>query len=156
MSPVASDLASMTGSCSWGTITVVPHPIGPRRQGPSSVTASRDCRRRCVPPAQRRKRALVDRARPGTQHSFLFGGVIYGLDGALIGLRPVADDTFDENRVGLDHIAFQTASKAELDGAATHLDQLGIHHEPVKDIGPSYILEFRGPDNIALELTAPK
>jgi len=90
------------------------------------------------------------------QLSFLFGGVIYGLDGALIGLRPVADDTFDENRVGLDHIAFQTASKAELDGAATHLDQLGIHHEPVKDIGPSYILEFRGPDNIALELTAPK
>ena len=90
------------------------------------------------------------------QLSFLLGGVIYGLGGALIGLRPVADDTFDENRVGLDHIAFQTASKAELDGAATHLDQLGIHHEPVKDIGPSYILEFRGPDNIALELTAPK
>ncbi len=90
------------------------------------------------------------------QLSFLLGGVIYGLGGALIGLRPVADDTFDENRVRLDHIAFQTASKAELDGAATHLDQLGIHHEPVKDIGPSYILEFRGPDNIALELTAPK
>ncbi|MCV7035035.1 glyoxalase [Mycobacterium heckeshornense] len=90
------------------------------------------------------------------QLSFLLGGVIYGLGGALIGLRPVADDTFDENRVGLDHITFQTASKAELDGAATHLDQLGIHHEPVKDIGPSYILEFRGPDNIALELTAPK
>ena len=30
----------------------------------------------------------------------------------------------------------------------------GVEHEPVKDIGPAYILEFRDPDNIALELTA--
>ena len=91
-----------------------------------------------------------------SQLDFLFGGVVYDLGGALIGLRPVATDSFDENRVGLDHIAFRTASKAELDEAAQHLDALGIHHEPVKDIGPSYILEFRDPDNIALELTAPK
>ena len=48
------------------------------------------------------------------------------------------------------------ASKAELDDAAAHLDVLGVDHEPVKDIGPTYILEFRDPDNIALELTAPK
>jgi glyoxylase I family protein len=40
--------------------------------------------------------------------------------------------------------------------AAAHLDELGVEHQPVKDIGPSYILEFRDPDNIALELTAPK
>ena len=90
------------------------------------------------------------------QLDFLFGGVIYDLGGALIGLRPVGDDTFDEDRVGLDHIAFRVASKAELDDAAKHLDGLNIAHEPVKDIGPSYILEFRDPDNIALELTAPK
>ncbi|MGH3967658.1 MAG: VOC family protein [Mycobacterium sp.] len=88
--------------------------------------------------------------------AFLHGGVIYDLGGMLIGLRPVATDRFDENRVGLDHIAFRAAGKAELDAAAQHLDELGIHHEPVKDIGPSYILEFRDPDNIALELTAPK
>jgi len=88
--------------------------------------------------------------------SFLFGGVIYDLGGTLLGLRPVAKDRFHEDRCGLDHIAFRTGSKAELDTAATHLDDLGIQHEPVKDIGPSYILEFRDPDNIALELTAPK
>lgn len=87
---------------------------------------------------------------------FLFGGVIYDLGGALIGLRPVADDRFDPDRVGLDHIAFRLNDKAELDSAAAHLDDLGIAHEPVKDIGPSYILEFRDPDDIALELTAPK
>jgi glyoxylase I family protein len=88
--------------------------------------------------------------------SFLFGGVIYDLGGSLLGLRPVASDRFHEDRCGLDHIAFRTGSKAELDAAATHLDELGVAHEPVKDIGPTYILEFRDPDNIALELTAPK
>ena len=90
------------------------------------------------------------------QLSFLYGGVVYDLGGTLIGLRPVASDRFDEDRCGLDHIAFRLASKDELDSAATHLDEVGVSHEPVKDIGPSYILEFRDPDNIALELTAPK
>jgi glyoxylase I family protein len=88
--------------------------------------------------------------------SFLYGGVVYDLGGTLIGLRPVATDRFDEDRAGLDHIAFRMGSKDELETAATHLDDLGIQHEPIKDIGPSYILEFRDPDNIALELTAPK
>jgi glyoxylase I family protein len=91
-----------------------------------------------------------------SQLAFLFGGVIYDMGGALIALRPVATDRFHEDRCGLDHIAFRSADKAELDAAALHLDELGIDHEPVKDIGPSYILEFRDPDNIALELTAPK
>ena len=90
------------------------------------------------------------------QLAFLFGGVIYDMGGALIALRPVATHRFHEDRCGLDHIAFRAVSKAELDSAATHLDDLGIDHEPVKDIGPSYILEFRDPDNVALELTAPK
>ena len=91
-----------------------------------------------------------------SQLSFLFGGVIYDLGGTLLGLRPVATDRFDENRVGLDHLAFRLSSKDQLDSAAAHLDDVGVAHEPVKDIGPTYILQFRDPDNIALELTAPK
>ena len=65
---------------------------------------------------------------------FLYSGVIYDLGGALIGLRPVAADRFHEDRCGLDHIAFRVGSKDELDAAAAHLDELGIEHEPVKDI----------------------
>ncbi|CAM3087429.1 glyoxalase [Mycobacterium intermedium] len=101
---------------------------------------------------------LPDNADEATreQLGFLFGGVIYDLGGALLGLRPVGSEPFDENRTGLDHIAFRLGSRAELDAAAAHLDNLGISHEPVKDIGPLYILEFRDPDNIALELTASK
>jgi glyoxylase I family protein len=90
------------------------------------------------------------------QFAFLFGGVIYNIGHALIGLRPVADDKFDENRAGLDHLSLAVAGKDEIDAAAAHLDSLGIMHEPVKDIGAMYILEFRDPDNIALELSALK
>ena len=90
------------------------------------------------------------------QLAFLFGGVIYVTGDSRVALRPVATDRFDENRVGLDHLAFKLASKDELDSAAAHLDELNIAHEPIKDIGAMYILEFRDPDNIALELTAPK
>jgi glyoxylase I family protein len=88
--------------------------------------------------------------------SFLFGGVLYDIGGTMIGLRPGADDSFDEDRVGLDHLCLRVASKSELDSAAAHLDDLGIAHEPIKDIGRSYILEFRDPDFIALELVAQK
>ena len=43
----------------------------------------------------------------------------------------------------------------QLMDAARHLDSLGIPHQGVKDIGQGYILEFRDPDNVALELMAP-
>lgn len=90
------------------------------------------------------------------QLGYLFGGVIYQLGDSLFGLRPVADDTFDEDRVGLDHVSFAVASRADLDAAAALLDERGLAHGGVKDIGAGYILEFRDPDNIALELSAPK
>ncbi|MFF0489297.1 VOC family protein [Nocardia sp. NPDC003482] len=88
--------------------------------------------------------------------SFLYGGVIYRMPQGLLGLRPAATDRFDENRVGLDHLAFAVGSVDELRSAAAHLDACGVVHEDIKDIGVSYILEFRDPDNIALELVAPK
>jgi len=86
---------------------------------------------------------------------FLFGGVIYQLGDSLLGLRPVGGDTFSEDRVGLDHLSFALRSRDELDAAATLLDQRGVAHGGVKDIGGGFILEFRDPDNIALELFAP-
>jgi glyoxylase I family protein len=87
---------------------------------------------------------------------YLFGGVIYQLGDSLFGLRPVAEDSFDEDRVGLDHVSFAVASRADLDAAAALLDLRGVNHGGVKDIGVGYILEFRDPDRIALELFSPK
>lgn len=88
--------------------------------------------------------------------SFLFGGVIYRLGDALFGLRPVGSDTFDEDRTGLDHLSFAVADHAALDSAVTVLEENGVTHGGIKDIGAGWILEFRDPDNIALELFAPK
>lgn len=88
--------------------------------------------------------------------AFLFGGVIYRFGDGLFGLRPVATDRFDEDRVGLDHVSLAVGSRADLDDAVALLDRLGATHEPIKDIGGAWILEFRDPDNIALELIAPK
>ncbi|MHA7154636.1 VOC family protein [Arthrobacter sp. TMN-50] len=91
------------------------------------------------------------------QLGFLFGGVIYSFGGGLLGLRPVATagDRYDEDRCGLDHLSFAVASRSELDASATLLDDLGVEHSGVKDIGAGFILEFRDPDNAALELFAP-
>ncbi|MGQ0574205.1 MAG: VOC family protein [Pseudonocardia sp.] len=89
-------------------------------------------------------------------HWWLFGGVVYQMPGGFFGLRPVAPggDVFDENRAGLDHLAFKLGSRADLDAAAARLDELGVAHDGVKDIGLGCLLEFRDPDNIALELWA--
>lgn len=91
------------------------------------------------------------------QMAFLYGGVIYAFAGGLLGLRPVApgSDQFDEDRAGLDHLSFAVASKDDIDAAAAVLDELGIAHDGIKDIGAGHILEFRDPDNVALEIFAP-
>lgn len=90
------------------------------------------------------------------QLSFLLGGVIYQLGDSLFGLRPVESDTFDEDRTGLDHLSFAVADHAALDRAVAVLEENGVRHGGIKDIGAGWILEFRDPDNIALELFAPK
>lgn len=90
------------------------------------------------------------------QLSFLFGGVIYQLGDALFGLRPVGSDTFDEDRTGLDHLSFAVTDHTALDSAVAVLEENGVRHGGIKDIGAGWILEFRDPDNIALELFAPK
>lgn len=92
------------------------------------------------------------------QLSFLFGGVIYAVPGGLLGLRPVAPsgDTFDADRVGLDHLSFAVADEAALTEAVVVLNDLGVSHAGVKDIGAAWLLEFRDPDGVALELFAQK
>lgn len=88
--------------------------------------------------------------------AFLFGGVIYQLGSSLLGLRPAAGDRFDEDRVGLDHLSFSVESRDDLEAAVVALDRRGIAHGDVKESATGYLLEFRDPDNIALELFATK
>lgn len=92
------------------------------------------------------------------QLAFLFDGVIYAVGDSHFGVRPgaPAGDRFDENRVGLDHVSFLVDSRADLENTVRVLEGLGVSHAGIKDLGGNYILEFRDPDNIALELAAPK
>jgi glyoxylase I family protein len=83
-------------------------------------------------------------------------------NGALIlGLRDQrsaeSTDRFDEFRVGLDHLSFAVGSREDLDRAVQILDQCDVPHGEIEDLGSDfgmYVLAFRDPDNIQLELTA--
>jgi catechol-2,3-dioxygenase len=61
-------------------------------------------------------------------------------------------DSFDERRVGLDHLAFRVADQSELERWITHLDAKGVPHSGIVDMGFGPTLVFRDPDNIQLEL----
>ncbi|MDQ4078223.1 MAG: VOC family protein [Chloroflexota bacterium] len=71
-------------------------------------------------------------------------------------VRP--NDQFNENRVGLDHLSFSVESREELERALQLFDERGVPHGEIKDLGDLglYVLAFRDPDNIQLELTAPR
>ena len=59
---------------------------------------------------------------------------------------------------GLDHLSFGVASRADLEHAVRVLDQRAVAHSEIRDLGPAfgiYVLIFRDPDNIQLELSAP-
>jgi glyoxylase I family protein len=89
----------------------------------------------------------------------LFGGVVMVRGNLLMGLRPMApaNDRFDPDRVGLDHLSFSVASRDDLDRAIDLLDQLGVKHGQITSL-PSFgidVLPFEDPDGVQLELTAP-
>lgn len=72
--------------------------------------------------------------------------------------QAIRNDRFNENRVGLDHLSFNVSNHNKLEEAVRHFDEEGVPHGEIKDLGPDmgiYVLAFRDPDNIQLELTAP-
>jgi glyoxylase I family protein len=65
--------------------------------------------------------------------------------------RTAESGPFDEQRVGLDHLAFRVSDRSELQLWVTHLDQKGVTHTGIIDgeFGPTVV--FRDPDNLQLE-----
>ncbi len=98
---------------------------------------------------------------PGYEATYpvLWGGIVMIQGNMLLGLRPVASqgDRFDPDRVGLDHLSFNVASRADLDQALQVFDENGVKHGEIKRLAgfDIDILPFFDPDGIALELTAP-
>ncbi len=91
---------------------------------------------------------------PNFHHTvYLLGG------GTLIGLHqhttPPAAEPFSEFNVGLDHIGFGCASRAELEQWQQKLEGLGVKHGGIVDASYGSGLSFRDPDNLPLEFFAP-
>ena len=100
------------------------------------------------------KPALDEDTDPDFHHTvYLIGG------GMLFGLHqhgtPAAAGPFDEHNVGLDHVSFGLANRAELEAWAARLDELGIKHGGIKDASYGSGVSFRDPDGIALEFFCP-
>jgi len=98
---------------------------------------------------------------PAAEAAFkiLFGGIVMVRGNLLMGLRPMAPagDRFDPDRVGLDHLSFGVASRAELDQAAALFDERGVPRGEITTLASFGIdvLPFEDPDGMQLELTAP-
>ena len=80
--------------------------------------------------------------------------LVHRATGLVIGLNqhasvPVA--RFDDRNVGLDHIGFSVAERADLDAWEEQLTALGVVHSPAQDTSNGAALVFRDPDNIQLE-----
>jgi glyoxylase I family protein len=85
------------------------------------------------------------------------GAVGLGIGPSPVPSRAPSEDRFDEARIGLDHLSFGVASREELERALRLLDARGVPHGAITDLGDAFgmfILAFRDPDNIQLELTA--
>ena len=80
-------------------------------------------------------------------------------NGNLLGLHqhetPAPEGDFSEYRVGLDHVSFGVANRAELEKWARRLEELGVAHGGIKDATYGSGVSFRDPDGIALEFFAP-
>jgi glyoxylase I family protein len=95
---------------------------------------------------------LVHQARHGTfevramAHPSGIGVTVMTHDGT------ARTDAFDEQRVGLDHLAFRVSDRDELQRWVTHLDAMGVPNTGIIDTGFGPTVVFRDPDNMQLEL----
>jgi len=80
--------------------------------------------------------------------------------GVVVGVRQYhgktrVDDAFDEFRVGLDHMAFAVASRAELEAWERELERRAITYSPIAETPIGTVIVFRDPDGIQLEFWLP-
>jgi catechol-2,3-dioxygenase len=61
---------------------------------------------------------------------------------------------FDEHVSGLDHLAFNCETRAELEALERRLSEIGVEHGAICDVWYGSALSFRDPDGIAVEFFA--
>jgi catechol 2,3-dioxygenase-like lactoylglutathione lyase family enzyme len=81
--------------------------------------------------------------------------------GIILGLNrhehPDADMDFSERRTGLDHLAFQVADREQLEAWLARFDARGVTHSAITPgaVPGAFLIVFRDPDHIQLEVFAP-
>jgi glyoxylase I family protein len=76
----------------------------------------------------------------------------------IVGLIQFPDgdgEAFTPERVGLDHLCFAVADRAQLTAWAGRLDERGIAHSGLQEMTTGPILNFNEPDGIALTPALP-
>jgi len=64
---------------------------------------------------------------------------------------------FDPRRTGLDHLAFHVSNRAALEEWETLLDEATCSHSGIVEVeGYGWMIEFRDPDGVQLELFTTK
>jgi catechol 2,3-dioxygenase-like lactoylglutathione lyase family enzyme len=77
-----------------------------------------------------------------------------GMTFGLIQHEVTEPGAFSEFRVGLDHLALAVDGREDLEQWVTHLDECDVPHSEIHDMPYGWIVVFRDPDNIQLELFA--
>jgi catechol 2,3-dioxygenase-like lactoylglutathione lyase family enzyme len=77
--------------------------------------------------------------------------------GSLLGLRqyddrPGAD--FDPHHIGMDHLAYDGGTADGVREWEQRLEQLGVAYTPTQETPYGWVLNFKDPDGIALEIYA--
>ncbi len=72
---------------------------------------------------------------------------------ALVSHDAAHGNRFTELHTGLDHLGFGVSSREELVAWERHLEALGVEYTPIREMEFGAHLNFRDPDNIALELS---
>jgi catechol 2,3-dioxygenase-like lactoylglutathione lyase family enzyme len=78
-----------------------------------------------------------------------------GFSLALVKHAEAHGGAFSELRTGVDHVGLAAQSREELEEWERRFDQHGVTYTPIRDMEMGYHLNFRDPDNIALEFSVP-
>jgi catechol-2,3-dioxygenase len=84
-----------------------------------------------------------------------FSLVVVARQGLMIALRDhpgMTDQGFDPSRIGLDHVAFQVPSRADLEAWHSNLAAAGVACSEIEVSPFGLHLNLKDPDNIAIEL----
>jgi glyoxylase I family protein len=94
----------------------------------------------------------------GDDETVRFKVLVHPGSGWILGLRQYAGRAggrFDEFRTGLDHFAFAVSTIEDLRSWETELQQRGVTFTPTAETPIGWVVVFRDPDNIQLELWLP-